>query len=247
MLCISLAEATWWRHQMETFSALLAICAAIHQDRWIPPPPPPPPPPPKGQWHGALMFSLIWAWINGWVNYCEAGDLRCNRVHYDVTVMTGASYNISCHLISQQGKSEGFDSCNQPSNLAQIGLKSLFLFFLWMTSFIQYQALCIIPNPSVNSNWSYSPVTLNAGQNRRFFVPCDLEMWQMTLKNDRAPLLCCFKLCASFHSHKWIQTWVTVRKPSIRVKISDFLSRVTLKSIDDIFSIFASFWEILIY
>ena len=42
----------------------------------------------KGQWHGALMFSLICAWINYWVNYREAGDLRRHRVHYDVTVMT---------------------------------------------------------------------------------------------------------------------------------------------------------------
>ena len=51
----------------------------------------------------------------------------------------------------------------------------------------------------------------------------------MTLKNNRAPLLCCFKLCASFHSHQWIQTKVTVRKCLIRVKIGNFLSRVTLK------------------
>ena len=48
-------------------------------------------------------------------------------------------------------------------------------------------------------------------------------------KNNRAPLLWCFKLCASFHSHWWIQTKVTVRKRSIRVKISDLLSPVTLK------------------
>ena len=62
-----------------------------------------------------------------------------------------------------------------------------------------------------------------------FFVPCDLEIWQMTLKNSRAPLLRCFKLCASFHSHRWIQTGVTVRKRPILVKIDDFFSRVTLK------------------
>ena len=43
--------------------------------------------PHKGQWSGALMFSLICAWINGWVNTCEAGDLRCHHAHYDVTVM----------------------------------------------------------------------------------------------------------------------------------------------------------------
>ena len=43
--------------------------------------------PHKGQWRGALMFSLICAWINSWVNNSEAGDLRCHRAHYDVSVM----------------------------------------------------------------------------------------------------------------------------------------------------------------
>ena len=51
----------------------------------------------------------------------------------------------------------------------------------------------------------------------------------MTLEDNRASLLCCIKLYASFHSHRWIQTKVTVRKRSIQVKIGDFLSRVTLK------------------
>ena len=41
----------------------------------------------KGQWHGAMIFSLVCAWINGWVNNNEAGDLRRHRAHYDVTVM----------------------------------------------------------------------------------------------------------------------------------------------------------------
>ena len=43
--------------------------------------------PHKGQWHGALMFSLMCVWINGWVNNREAGDLRRYRAHYDVSVM----------------------------------------------------------------------------------------------------------------------------------------------------------------
>ena len=43
--------------------------------------------PQKGQWQGALMFSLICVWINGWVNNREAGDLRRYRGHYDVIVM----------------------------------------------------------------------------------------------------------------------------------------------------------------
>ena len=43
--------------------------------------------PHKGQWHGAFMVYLICAWINGWVNNGEAGDLRRHRAHYVVTVM----------------------------------------------------------------------------------------------------------------------------------------------------------------
>ena len=69
----------------------------------------------------------------------------------------------------QQGKSEGFDSCDPPSNL-------------------------------------------KLDSNCQFFRPCDREIWWMTLQNNRAPLLCYFKLCASFRTHWWIQTWVTVQK-----------------------------------
>ena len=47
--------------------------------------------PHKGQWRGALMFSLIYAWINDWVNNREAGDLRRQHGHYDVIVMTYAT------------------------------------------------------------------------------------------------------------------------------------------------------------
>ena len=43
--------------------------------------------PHKGQWRGALMFSLYCDWINGWVNNREAGDLKRHRAHYDVIVM----------------------------------------------------------------------------------------------------------------------------------------------------------------
>ena len=129
----------WWRHQMKTFSALLALCAGnspvtgivlashpctcvLHRqlhtlkvpyfffifmgifiksgilhtlkfhlhtmschfwlNLWSPGNSPH-----KGQWRGALMFSLICVWINGWVNNREAGELRRHRAHYDVTVM----------------------------------------------------------------------------------------------------------------------------------------------------------------
>ena len=60
---------------METFAALLAICAVPVNSSH------------KGQWRGALMLPFICAWINGWVNNREAGDVRRNQAHYDVNVM----------------------------------------------------------------------------------------------------------------------------------------------------------------
>ena len=65
-------------------------------------------------------------------------------------------------------------------------------------------------------------ILLNLDSNRRFFSPCDLEIWWMTKKNNGAPLLYYIKLCASFQIHRWTQTRVTVRKHSIPVKIGIF-------------------------
>ena len=67
------------RHQMETFSALLAFCASIHRS--------PVNSPHKRQWRGALMFSLICVWTDSWANNGDAGDLRRYRAHYDVIVI----------------------------------------------------------------------------------------------------------------------------------------------------------------
>ena len=58
--------------------------------------------PHKGQWCGALMFSLICVWINAWVNNCEAGDLRPYCAHYDVIVMPTSRITRTCL----------FDRCN---------------------------------------------------------------------------------------------------------------------------------------
>ena len=69
----------WWCHQMETFPRNWPFVRGIHRS--------PVNSPHKGQWRRALMFSLISVWINDWVNSREAGDLRCYRPHYDVTVM----------------------------------------------------------------------------------------------------------------------------------------------------------------
>ena len=79
------------RHQMEKKSASLALCAANSPVTGEFPAH-------KCQWRGALMFYLICAWINGWINNREAGDLRRHRTDYDVTVM----HDISMGLLSSR-------------------------------------------------------------------------------------------------------------------------------------------------
>ena len=89
--------STWLRHQMETFSALLVICAGNSPVTGEFPH--------KGQWRGVLMFSLICASANGWINKGEAGDLRRHRAHYDVIVMKGwwkpVSYFVMWRFVAQ--------------------------------------------------------------------------------------------------------------------------------------------------
>ena len=72
-------DVTKWKH----FSRYWPFVMGIH--RW------PVNSPHKGQWRGALMFSLICVWVNDWINNREAGDLylRRHRAHYDVIVMKG--------------------------------------------------------------------------------------------------------------------------------------------------------------
>ena len=61
--------------------------------------------PAQSQWRRALMFSLICAWINGYVNNREAGDLRCYHAHYDVTLMWRIVINyISVLTLFPQGQ-----------------------------------------------------------------------------------------------------------------------------------------------
>ena len=62
--------------------------------------------------------------------------------------------------------------------------------------------------------------------NRRFFGPWDLKLWRMTLKNNREPLPCLYKLCVSFHNHPWIRIRVTRRKQSYQSKLSIFFLSV---------------------
>ena len=51
----------------------------------------------KDQWRVPLVFSLIHAWTNN----RDAGDLRRNSAHYDVTVMRRTRYN---HTMAKHNK-----------------------------------------------------------------------------------------------------------------------------------------------
>ena len=75
----SVFECNYFYYKWKYFLRYWPFVRGIH--RW------PVNSPHKGQWRGALMFSLICARINGWVNNREAGDWRLHRAHDDVTVM----------------------------------------------------------------------------------------------------------------------------------------------------------------
>ena len=139
----------------------------------------------------------------------------------------------------EQGKSEGFDSCDQPSKLTQIGLNLSIFQPVWPWNLMDEPKQgksegfesCDRPIVRKRPIWLkigdvLSCVTLKFDgwpwKIQRFLEPCDLEIWQMTLQNNRAPPLCYFKLCASFRTLWGIQTWVTVRKRPIWVKFNDF-------------------------
>ena len=76
-----------WKH----FSHTGQLCGKIHRS--------PMNSPHKGQWRGAMMFSLICARLDGWVNNGEAGDLRRHRVIYDVIVMSTCNYSCGFRAI----------------------------------------------------------------------------------------------------------------------------------------------------
>ena len=54
------------------------------------------------------------------------------------------------------------------------------------------------------------------------------HVWNTHYSNVIMSAMVCFKLCASFHSHHWIQTGVSIRNPPIWVKSDDCFSRVSL-------------------
>ena len=139
--CIDVCPTYWWLHCSSSW---------VGSHSWAPRT--------RGGWY-VHMAPRRCGWLHG----------TWHRIHAapgtDSAVCGWDGYSQSCRQApaGKQGKSEGFDSCDRPSNL-------------------------------------------KLDSNRQFFCPCDREIWWMTLQNNRAPLLCYFKLCASFCTHWWIQT-----------------------------------------
>ena len=81
------------------------------------------------RWRGALVFSLICSWRNGWVNNREAGDLRRHRAYYGVIVMM-----VLHLLIWPLEKSRFVPMCTIHTIIYATGRKQYyhtFLFALW--------------------------------------------------------------------------------------------------------------------
>ena len=95
----------WWCHQMEHFLCYWPFLQGIHRS--------PVNSPHKGQWRGALMFSLICVWINCWVNNREAGDLRRYCAHYDVSVMVCLSMFLWLSFAAVQADTGDLDGVGQ--------------------------------------------------------------------------------------------------------------------------------------
>ena len=57
-------SSTWWRHQIKYFPCYWPFVRGIHRSPVISPH--------KGQWRGAFIFSMIFDWMNSWINNREA-------------------------------------------------------------------------------------------------------------------------------------------------------------------------------
>ena len=55
--------------------------------------------PHNGQWRGALKYSLMCAWTNGWVTNQGDGDWRRHRANYYVTVMITETNDVFSSII----------------------------------------------------------------------------------------------------------------------------------------------------
>ena len=103
---------------MGTFSALLALCDGN------------PPVTHKGQWRGALMFSWICAWKNGWANNRDAGVLGRHRAYYDVTVMNAPQQQHNMDHTGITNGSNKIDISWYPLPFVRVSCRA-YIYFVW--------------------------------------------------------------------------------------------------------------------
>ena len=105
----------------------------------------------KGQWHRALMCSLICTWIHSWVSNREAGDLRRHRTHYDVTVM-------SLHIQTHPRFSHVFfpnKTINAPDWNAQYVDDMIQVLMVWIYQLNIFHVIQVSTISSILVNWLY--------------------------------------------------------------------------------------------
>ena len=81
----------------------------------------------------------------------------------------------------------------------------------------------------IASSFMHHFISFNLGQIWDFFVPCDLEIWRMTLKNNRAPLLCHFMFVHHFVASGEFKLELQSGTAQFVSKSTIFFSHVTLK------------------
>ena len=93
----------------------------------------------------SLVSSNRWLWLNnrqallGSTSSCRCStqsSARCGIMYFLAAYKVGTAVSIftispKYRYLQKQGKSEGFDSCDQPSNLTQIGFKSSIFQPVW--------------------------------------------------------------------------------------------------------------------
>ena len=133
---------TWWCHQMETFPPLLALYAGIHQSPMISPH--------KGQWRGALMFSLICTWANGRANNQNTSDLRRHCTHHDATVMKIVQIVRGYHVdfVSEKFTITFVEGCTSP--------------FMYNETYIKRPPNCVVLKASGLSRQRYKGIAVSA-------------------------------------------------------------------------------------
>ena len=138
------AESTWLSHdgviKWKHFPRHWPFVRGIHR--------PPVNSPYKGQWRGALIISLIYTWINGWVNIRKAGDLRRHRAHYDVTVMICWTNTLQTYV--------GYEALAEPN------MSFWRDFHHWLHWQLSSWQLLMQPVMKISSKWQYFRFTVDA-------------------------------------------------------------------------------------